>query len=47
VPVDDHPAWFGSESGQGEPPVDDAELVLVVADAKFDVTQIHARRLRY
>jgi hypothetical protein len=39
MPVDDHAAWFGSASGRGEPPVDDADLVLVVADAKFDVTR--------
>jgi hypothetical protein len=34
-----HGAWSGSESGRGEPPVDDAEFVLVVADASFDVAR--------
>jgi hypothetical protein len=46
MPVDDHAAWSSSESGRGEPPVDDAELVLAVADAKLDVTR-SARRPRY
>lgn len=35
----DHGAWSGSEPGRGEPPVDDAEFVLVVADASFDVAR--------
>jgi hypothetical protein len=39
MPVDDHTAWSSSKSWRGEPPVDDAELVLVVADAKHDVTR--------
>src|SRR5262245_53246330 len=39
MPVDDHPAWSGRQLGRGEPPLDDAELVLVVADPELDVTR--------
>jgi hypothetical protein len=38
VPVDDHAARFGGELGRGEAPVDDAQLMLVVADAELDIT---------
>jgi len=39
VPVDDHPARACGKLGRGKPPVDDAQLVLVVADAELDVAR--------
>jgi hypothetical protein len=37
VPVSKRAARLGREARRGESPVDDAQLVLVVADAKLDV----------
>ncbi len=39
VPVDDHAARACGKLGRGKPPVDDAQLVLVVADAELDVAR--------